>query len=78
MVLEFQDWAANIVDDIIWTSSMEELERRVRKVLQKCRELEITISRKKLNIGNKVTFAGYEVSDSRNQSHLIAPAQSPR
>lgn len=36
--------------------------KRCRKVLEKCREIGITISEKKLTIGTKVKFAGYIVS----------------
>ena len=65
VVEEFQEWCAKIVDDIIiWASSLEELQTRMELVLEKCKEMDITISKKKMAVGNKVIFAGYEVSDS--------------
>ena len=49
-------WAKKIVDDmIIWAPTLEELEERAHIILQRCRELNITISLKKLEMG-KDTF----------------------
>ena len=51
-----------LVDDIlVFASSYEELFKRVEAVLQRCTEHNITLSKKKIEIGN-VTFAGYDVS----------------
>ena len=63
VVIDYQEWCAKIVDDIlIWASTFEELIERIRLVLQKCRDNDITISEKKLQIGQEVKFAGYIVS----------------
>ena len=52
-----------LVDDIlIFAEDEDTLYRRVREVLQRCRSHGITISRKKLQIGREVPFAGYVVS----------------
>ena len=52
-----------IVDDIlIHACSMETLFQRIRDVLQRCRKHGITISKKKMQIGQQVKFAGYLVS----------------
>ena len=63
VIIDFQEWCAKIVDDIIvWATTFEELIERVRLVLQKCRENDITISEKKFQMGQEVKFAGYVVS----------------
>ena len=63
VTVDFQDWSAKIVDDIlIWAETMEELEERIQKVMQKCREHQITISASKFTVGEEVKFAGYIVS----------------
>ena len=52
-------WAKKImVDTIIWVPTLDELKERAHIVLQSCRELNITISLKKLEI----SFAGHIVS----------------
>ena len=52
-----------LVDDIlVFASNYIELFERVEAVLQRCTEFNITLSRKKVEIGDKVTFAGYDVS----------------
>ena len=52
-----------IVDDtLIQAPTKELLFDRIRTVLDRCRNLGITISRKKLMIGNKVDFAGFVIS----------------
>ena len=54
-----------LVDDIlIFSSNLEELFERVENVLRACTEHNITLSRKKLEIGSCVTFAGFQVSDA--------------
>ena len=63
LIIDFQKWSAKIVDDIMcWASNLEELHQRMRLILLKCREKKITISLKKLQVGEEVTFAGYRVS----------------
>ena len=56
-------WAKKIVDDtLIWAPNLGELKERAGIVLQRCRELNITISLKKLEMGKKITLAGHIVS----------------
>ena len=63
VVIEFQDFAVKIVDDIlVWAVNLDQLRDRVQLILQKCEEIGITISKKKLQIGNEVKFAGFIVS----------------
>ena len=42
---------------------MEELVDRTRVILDRCRENNITISRKKLELGKRIHFAGHIISD---------------
>ena len=52
-----------LVDDIlVYASNYAELFERVENVLRRCTEHNITLSRKKVEIGDKVTFAGFDVS----------------
>ena len=52
-----------IVDDIlVCGSSMDELLERVRQVLTRCREHNLTISKKKFYIGDEVKFAGHRIA----------------
>ena len=39
-----------VCDILIWAESKEELEERIRKVMEKCRERQITISALKLTV----------------------------
>ena len=53
-----------LVDDIlIHAQTLPILISRIKKVLDKCREHNLTISRKKFKVGNRVKFAGFIVSD---------------
>ena len=64
-VVEGFDFCKKIVDDIlIWATSEPELINNCRKVLDKCRQLNVSISAKKLKIAKSLTFAGHLVSDS--------------
>ena len=57
-------YAMKIVDDtIIWATDEKELKERVETVLKRCEEDNITISRKKLKLGNSIHFAGHIISD---------------
>ena len=57
-------YAMKIVDDtIIWAKDENELEERVEMVLQRCKDNNITISRKKLELGNSIHFAGHIILD---------------
>ena len=52
-----------LVDDIlVWGSTLEELKERVIAILNRCMEHNITISKKKVELGRKVGFAGFDVS----------------
>ena len=52
-----------IVDDILIQGATEqEVMEKTRQVLDRCRELGITISRKKLTVGQEVDFAGFAIS----------------
>jgi len=58
-------WAKKIVDDtIIWADTFEQLLKRVRIVMERCRKYNITISKKKLEIAEKITFAGFVISEN--------------
>ncbi len=53
-----------IIDDIlIYAKSIPELLETVRKVFEQCCEHKITLSKDKVRMGNKITFAGYLLSD---------------
>ena len=57
-------YAMKIVDDtVIWAATEAELKERVSTVLQRCEENNITISRKKFELGNSIQFAGHVISD---------------
>ena len=57
-------YAMKIVDDtIIWASTEEQLKEWVTTVLRRCTENNITISRKKFEMGNSIHFAGHIISD---------------
>ena len=50
-------------DTLIWAKDMEELVDRTRIILDRCRENNITISRKKLELGKRIHFAGHIILD---------------
>ena len=57
-------YAMKIVDDtIIWAATESEMEERVSTVLQRCAKNNITISRKKFELGSSIQFAGHLISD---------------
>ena len=52
-----------LVDDIlVYATSYGQLFKRIEEVLERCSEHNITLSRKKIEIGSRVTFAGFDVS----------------
>ena len=52
-----------LVDDIlVWGSTLEELKERVIAILNRCMEHNITISKKKVELGRRVGFVGFDVS----------------
>ena len=65
MVIEGLPWTRKIVDDIlVWAETEEELMERTRVILNRCKEHNITISRKKLELGTELGFAGHIVSQN--------------
>ena len=61
-----------IVDDtIIWANSEAQLEERVTTVLQRCTENNITITRKKFELGNSIQFAGHIISTAASAPTTI-------
>ena len=65
MCIRDSPWARKIVDEtIIWATTMEELQDRIYTVLTRCRDSRITISRKKLQVGSSIHFAGHIIADT--------------
>ena len=63
VVIEGLPWTRKIVDDIlVWAETEEELMERTRIILSMCKEHNITISRKKLELGTELGFARHIVS----------------
>ena len=63
IIAELQ-YAMKIVDNtIIWAATEAELEEQVSTILQRCADNNITISRKKFEMGNSIQFAGHIISD---------------
>ena len=64
MIIRGIPWARKIVDDmLIWAENMNELLDRTRIILERCRDSNITISKKKLELGSSINFAGHIISD---------------
>ena len=58
-------WARKIVDDtLIWAGKYAELIPRVKIVLDRCRQHNITISKKKLDMGSEINFASSATRES--------------
>ena len=58
-------WAKNIVNNtIIWAPTLEELQKQATIILERCRDLNITISPKKLEPGKEITFEGHIISQA--------------
>ena len=56
-------WYRKLVDNtLIWASSLRELHSRVEIVLETCQRANITISKKKPEIGTEIEFAGHIIS----------------
>ena len=63
-IIEGFTCARKIVDDtLIWAETEEELIEGTRIVLQRCRENNITISQKKLELSREINFAGHKISE---------------
>ena len=53
------------MDDIlVWAETEEELMERTRIILSRCKEHNISISRKKLELGTELGFAGHIISQN--------------
>ena len=62
-VIEGFPWATNIMDDIlIHTPDYLILHKRLYLVLTRCQEINLTISKSKLQIGDTINFAGHTIS----------------
>ena len=72
-------WAKKILDGtLIWAEDMDQLMERTRIILGRCREYNITISKKKLELGSKINFAGHIISVSTTGTTDIAMLDSTR
>lgn len=73
-----------LIDDIaVYASNYNELFSRVQAVLDRCEEHGITLSRKKLEVGPKITFAGFDlsaegVSPTADRTSAITDFPTPR
>ena len=74
-VLDGLPWAKKIVDDIlVWAPSIPELKIRVEAIAHNCQKLNITLSKKKFEIGKQIQFAGYLVGEEAvSYTHLTLP-----
>ena len=50
-------------ENLIWELTLELLESRILKILERCANINVTISRKKFLIGKEIPFAGFIISD---------------
>ena len=63
IIVEGLPWDRKLVDDtIIWADNEEDLVIRTRTVLERCKANNITISRKKIEMGNVIEVAGHNLS----------------
>ena len=63
VAVEGLEWCMKIVDDIIiWATTPDEMWARINIVLERCKSHNITISRKKLEIGEEIEFAGHVIN----------------
>ena len=57
------DGCRKIVDDVLISAATEQLAlKKLRVILQRCRDLGVTVSAPKLQLGEEMLFAGYVVS----------------
>ena len=58
-------WAKKIVNDtIIWAPTLENLQEQATIILERCRDLNITILLKKLEVSKEITIAGHIISQA--------------
>ena len=83
-MIEGCPWARKIMNDtIIWAKDRQQLDRRIRQVLENCRHLNITISKKKFEIGEEIEFAGHIISKNgispeKSKYDAISIFQTPK
>lgn len=80
--LDGLDGVCQFIDDLlIYGKDKEEHDLRLRKVLQKCREINIKLNRKKCKIGlTEITYLGHKISEhgiSPDESHTDAIKNMP-
>ena len=82
VIVESLPFAKKIVDDVlIWAPTLDDLKHRVLKVLERCRQNNITISERKFEFGTSVKFAGHIVSSAGirpDPTRTAALAKFPR
>ena len=62
-ILEGAEGVLKLVDDIlVCGDDYDQLLQRVKEVLRRCDEANVTLSKKKFEIGEQVTFCGFDVS----------------
>ena len=62
-VLEGLPFAQIIVNDIlVWSPDLPTLVDRIKIIAERCKKINIILSRKKFEIGNKISFAGLVIS----------------
>ena len=77
-------WARKIVDDtLIWAETETELLDRAWIILTNCKENNITIAQKKLELSNKIKFAGHIFLDKgygpdKEKFALLAQFSEPK
>jgi len=80
-VIEGLKWVSKLVDDILVEApNMEMLDNRVRSVLERCWQFQMTLSRNKAECGDAVSFAGHTTAAdgiSPHKEKLEAIAQYP-
>ena len=69
LAIEGLPYARKIVDDIlVWANDLPELRQSVSVIAEKCRELNIILSKKKFELGPEISFAGLLLN-----SHGVKP-----
>ena len=81
-LVEGLPYAKKIVDDVIGWGTPQTWEDRARKILLRAREMGITISLKKFEVGTEILFAGYTVgtrgvTPDPNMTESIAKFPAP-
>ena len=62
--IESCEFAKKIIDDIlIWAPTLDVLEKWILQILERCANINVTISKKKFNIVTEIPFTGFLISD---------------